>query len=73
MSDRVTLRADDAIRAFQCLRSSIEQIDGILAEYKTGECVFLEHCRAEKWAAYQRIAKALRLKPTLSTACAVPK
>jgi hypothetical protein len=59
---RVTLRADDAIMAFQTLRTSIQNLDELLTRHADDD---LREIRAEKWQAYQRIAKALGLQPTL--------
>jgi hypothetical protein len=64
----VTLRVDDAILAFGALRSSIERDDRLLArqpEYDGRELTV--EFRAEQYAAYERMAKALGLRPTLST------
>lgn len=66
MSERVTLRVNDAMIAMQTLRASIERMDAAndaeLAPY-----------RAEQWEAYERIANALRLKPTISRQTAKPQ
>lgn len=63
--DRVTLRVDDAISALVALRASIRQLDETLA---TGDYPWLKQTREyreEHWEAYQRIAKALGLRPTI--------
>lgn len=59
-SDRVTLRADDAITAMTALRASIRQMDELLSVGR-GDPEY----RAELFAAYERICRALRLQPTL--------
>lgn len=62
--DRVTLRVDDALTAFIELRWSIQSLDKTLS----GHCSDreqLQKFRDEKWESYQRIAKALGVKPTL--------
>jgi hypothetical protein len=64
-SDRVTLRADDALIAFNCLRTCIRKSDEFLACSNGSGHDFIRSYRAEKWEAYQRIAKALGLEPTL--------
>jgi hypothetical protein len=64
---RITLRVDDAIMAFGALRRSIEEDDRLLANqpsYEGRERTV--QFRAEQFAAYERMAKALGLKPTLS-------
>lgn len=63
-SDRVSLRADDAILAMNSLRSAIESLDVLLGKVD-GEA--LQEIREERWRAYQRIAKALGLEPTPTT------
>lgn len=60
MTDRVTLRADDAIIAMIELRSSIERLD------EMSDFPSRDEIRAENFAAYERICKALRLKATVS-------
>lgn len=71
--DRVTLRADDAVLAMCELRFSIERDDNRIAAAKPEDEDDAEHLaslikfRAVNWQAYQRIAKALGLKPTLSS------
>lgn len=66
--DRITLTAEDAMTVFAALRSSIRELDELLLD-GAGEDFpsrsFIEKIRAEKWEVYQRIAKALRVKPTL--------
>lgn len=67
-SDRVTLHADDALTAFSALRSSIRDLDTLLLEgpgehFKSRD--YLAKTREEKWQAYQRIAKAMGVPPTL--------
>lgn len=69
-SNRVSLRDDDALTAFCALRHAIEANDQRLAE-PGGRAEFIAWLtihRDEQWQAYQRIAKALGLKPTLTTA-----
>lgn len=63
----VTLRADDAIIAFTALRSWINESDRILRHYggHDDEVDAIARHREENWQAYQRIAKALGLRPTL--------
>lgn len=65
-TSRVTLRIDDAISAFTALRASIENMDRLLAGTTGGAIQEIAVFRAQQWEAYQRIAKALKLKPTLS-------
>jgi hypothetical protein len=65
--DRVTILANDAITAFSALRSSIEKSDELIAGPNAYARESLVEHRAEQWEAYQRIAKALGLKPTLNT------
>lgn len=69
-SDRVTIRANDAIEAFVALRRAIEHNDRVLRKFDENPALpgredVAQH-RGTQWAAYQRIAKALNLKPTLS-------
>jgi hypothetical protein len=64
-SDRVTLRADDALTAFTALRTSIRGLDEILLERDFATRNHFLKMREQDWQAYQRIAKALGLPPTL--------
>lgn len=65
-TERVTLQVDDAVTAFVALRRSIRRCDELLtAQGNFPSREFIAKDRAEKWEAYQRIAKALGLKPTL--------
>lgn len=56
-SNRVTLLVDDAVTALVALGRSIERLDETII-YEP-ERTHLVPYRDEKWAAYQRIAKAL--------------
>lgn len=60
-ADRVTLRADDALTAMTALRGSIRQVDELIAN---GHADVAEY-RAELFAAYERISRALGLQPTI--------
>jgi len=66
-SERIRLSVDDAILAFGALRSSIEEDDRLLASQPSyeGRERTVEF-RARQWEAYQRMAKAIGVKPTLS-------
>lgn len=64
-TERVTLRVDDALAAFQCIRTCIRKSDEFLAASNGSENDFVRKYRDEMAEAYQRIAKALGLKATL--------
>lgn len=58
---RVTILADDAIRAMTALRSNVERM-----MERNSDSEVLREILAENRESYERIAKALGLKPTLS-------
>jgi hypothetical protein len=65
----VRLRDDDALEAFSALRGAIEDLDRLMVKLGDGDAMKprFAQWRKEKYDAYCRIAKALGLKPTLST------
>jgi hypothetical protein len=64
---RITLRFDDAMEAFSALRSSIERTDRLLDDREWDGRDVIERWRDRQFAAYERMAKTLGLRPTLST------
>ena len=67
MSDRITISADDGILAMVELRAGIEKLDKMIAGDKSEWAQeHLPLIRAEKFAGYQRICKALGMKPMLA-------